>query len=122
MQILIENKITQTIEVGTPTTIFTFQKSYNFLSVKNVYITLLKIFIHVFTYFWLCWVIVAGSRGYTPVVVFPLQWLLLLWETDSRPPGFSSWRVGSVVGAHGLGCSRTCGIFPDQGSNHYPLH
>ena len=63
MQILIENKITQTIEVGTPTTIFTFQKSYNFLSVKNVYITLLKIFIHVFAYFWLCWVIVAGSRG-----------------------------------------------------------
>ena len=24
--------------------------------------------------------------------------------------------------AHGLSCSAACGIFPDQGSNPYPLH
>ena len=30
--------------------------------------------------------------------------------------------TGSVVVAHGLSCSSACGIFPDQGSNPYPLH
>ena len=30
--------------------------------------------------------------------------------------------MGSVVVAHGLSCSTTCGIFPDQGSNPCPLH
>ena len=38
-----------------------------------------------------------------------------------------SWSLGStvrpsVVVAHGLSCSVACGIFPDQGSNPYPLH
>ena len=28
----------------------------------------------------------------------------------------------SVVLVHGLSCSRSCGIFPDQGSNPCPLH
>ena len=28
----------------------------------------------------------------------------------------------TVVVAHGLSCSTTCGIFPDQGSNPCPLH
>ena len=32
------------------------------------------------------------------------------------------WSTGSVVVAHGLGCSAACGIFPDQGSNPCPLH
>ena len=42
--------------------------------------------------------------------------------------GFSccgAWALGaraSVVVAHGLSCSTACGIFPDQGSNPYPLH
>ena len=40
---------------------------------------------------------------------------LLLRSTGSR-------RAGSVVVAHGPGCSATCGIFPDQGSNPCPLH
>ena len=40
---------------------------------------------------------------------------LLLWSTGSR-------RAGSVVVAHGPGCSAACGIFPDQGSNLCPLH
>ena len=29
--------------------------------------------------------------------------------------------AGSVVVAHGLSCSAACGIFPDQGSNLFPL-
>ena len=33
-----------------------------------------------------------------------------------------SRRAGSVVVAHGPGCSVACGIFPDQGSNPCPLH
>ena len=30
--------------------------------------------------------------------------------------------TGSGVEAHGLGCITACGIFPNQGSNTYPLH
>ena len=30
--------------------------------------------------------------------------------------------LGSVAGAHGLSCSKACGIFPDQGSNPCLLH
>ena len=30
--------------------------------------------------------------------------------------------LGSVVVAHGLSCSRACGIFPDEGSNPCPLN
>ena len=36
-----------------------------------------------------------------------------------------AWALGggaSVAVAQGLGCSATCGIFPDQGSNPCPLH
>ena len=40
---------------------------------------------------------------------------LLLRSTGSR-------RAGSVVVAHGPSCCAACGIFPDQGSNPYPLH
>ena len=43
---------------------------------------------------------------------FSLRWILL-WNTGSR-------HADSVVVAHGLSCSTTCGIFPDQGSNPYP--
>ena len=68
--------------------------------------------------FWLCWVFVSGqglslageNRGYPS-----LPWLLFWQSTGSR-------RTGSVVVAHGLGCSTACGIFPDQGSNLCPLH
>ena len=30
--------------------------------------------------------------------------------------------MGSVAVAHRLSCSEACEIFPDQGSNWYPLH
>lgn len=39
---------------------------------------------------------------------FPIGWLLLLWTK------------GSILVAHGLGCSLTRGIFPDQGWNPCP--
>ena len=48
-------------------------------------------------------------------VGFSLQWLLLLRSVGSR-------HLGLVVVAHVLSRSMACGIFPDQGSNLYPLH
>ena len=95
---------------------------------KNVLrgdILALFFFIYLFIYFWLCWVFVS-VRGLSPVAasgghsssrcVGPsLSLPLLLWSTGSR-------RAGSVVVAHGPGCSAACGIFPDQGSSPCPLH
>ena len=82
-------------------------------------------FIHLFIYFWLCWVFVS-VRGLSPVAAsgghsslqcagLSLSRPLLLRSTGSR-------RAGSVVVAHGPSCSAACGIFPDQGSNPCPLH
>ena len=81
--------------------------------------------IHLFIYFWLCWVFVS-LRGLSLVAVsgghpssrctgLSLSRPLLLRSTGSR-------RASSVVVAHGPSCSVTCGIFPDQGSNPCPLH
>ena len=82
-------------------------------------------FLSFFLYFWLCWVFVSG-RGLSLVAAsgghsssrcagLSLSWPLLLRSTSSR-------RAGSVVVAHGPGCSAACGIFPDQGSNPCHLH
>ena len=78
-----------------------------------------------FIYFWLCWVfvsvqglsLVVASGGHSSLrcTGLSLSWPLLLRSTSSR-------RAGSVVVAHGPGCSAACGIFPDQGSNPCPLH
>ena len=77
-----------------------------------------------FLYFWLCWVFIS-VRGFSPVVPSG-------GHSSSQCAGLSpSWplvtehgsrRAGSVVVVHGLSCSVTCGIFPDQGSNSCPLH
>ena len=86
-----------------------------------------------FIYFWLRWAfvvarglsLVAVSGGYSSLwcVGFSLRWLLLFWSTGSRCVAFSHCgMLGSVVVAHGLSCSATCGIFPDQGWNPCPLH
>ena len=74
---------------------------------------------------WLCWVfvsvrglsLVAASGGHSSswCAGLSLSRPLLLQSTGSR-------RAGSVVVAHGPNCSAACGIFPDQGSNPYPLH
>ena len=68
-------------------------------------------------YFWLCWIFIAAqravaeSRGYSlRCMGFSLWCLPLLWST------------GSVVVAHGLCCSKACGIFLEQGSNLCSLH
>ena len=53
-----------------------------------------------------------------------------LWGSQSSvfaAPGLSSWgsqvlEYSSIVVAHRLSCSVTCGIFPDQGLNLYLLH
>ena len=81
--------------------------------------------VNLFIYFWLCWVFVSVRR-LSPVVAsgghsssrcagLSLSRPLLLRSTGSR-------RAGSVGVAHGPSCSAACGIFPDQGSNPYPLH
>ena len=53
--------------------------------------------------------------------VHRLQWL---WHMGSVVaavvPGLQS--TSSTVVAHGLSCSETCGVFPDQGSNLCLLH
>ena len=36
--------------------------------------------------------------------------------------GFTSWHMGSVVVAYGLGCCDACGILRDQGLNPHTLH
>ena len=87
------------------------------------YLSFFKIYL--FIYFWLCWVfvsvrglsLVAASRGHSSsrCTGLSLSRPLLLRSTGSR-------RAGSVVVAHGPSCSVACGIFPDQGSNPYPLH
>ena len=70
--------------------------------------------IHLFIYFWLCWVFVAArglslvvaSGGYSLLwcVGFSLQWLLLLRSTGSRCVGFSScssWALESRLSSCG---------------------
>ena len=80
---------------------------------------------YLFIYFWLCWVFVS-ARGLSPAVASGghsssrCAGLSLLRPLSLRSTG--SRRAGSVVVAHGLGCSAACGILPDQGSNPCPLH
>ena len=59
----------------------------------------------------------CGERGHSSsqCTGLSLSRPLLLRSTGSRC-------AGSVVVAHGPSCSAACGIFPDQGSNPYPLH
>ena len=61
--------------------------------------------------------LVAASGGHSSsrCMGLSLSRPLLLRSTGSR-------RAGSVVVAHGPSCSVACGIFPDQGSNLFPLH
>ena len=63
----------------------------------------------------------VSARGLSPVAASG-------GHSSSRCAGLSLSRplllrsAGSVVVAHGLSCSTACGIFPDQGSNPFPLH
>ena len=63
----------------------------------------------------------------------PLQWLRL-WSSGSRRTGCSGGSTGASCDSQalecagfggygaGLSCSKTCGIFLDQGPNSCPLH
>ena len=57
----------------------------------------------------------SGGHSSLWCVGLSLSWPLLLRSTGSR-------HTGSVVVAHRPRCSVACGIFPDQGSNPFPLH
>ena len=91
----------------------------------NSYMFLFFNFIYLFIYFWLCWVFVSvqglslvvasGGHSSSRCAGLSLSWPLLLRSTGSR-------RAGSVIVAHRPSRSAACGIFPDQGSNLYPLH
>ena len=65
----------------------------------------------------------AGYSSLQCAGFFSLWWLLLSQSMGSRRAGFSSCGTrASVVVAHGLSCSATCGIFRNQGSNLCSLH
>ena len=44
------------------------------------------------------------------------------FSCGAQAPGTRASVVGSVVTAHGLSCSESCGIFSDQGSTQCSLH
>ena len=73
--------------------------------------------------------LVADREGYSLLqcMGLSLQWLLWLWSTSSSTraavvavPGLESTASGVVM--HGLRCSESCRIFPNQGSNPCLLH
>ena len=102
----------------------------------HYFIFLINLFIYLFIFgcFAACRLsLVAASRGYSLLqcMGFSLRWRSM----GSRRVVFSSYgtwvsvvvacrlqSTGSVVVAHRLSCSVTCGIFLDQGSNPCPLH
>ena len=71
--------------------------------------------------------LVATSQAYPFLLCVSFSLLLLLQNTCSRLPGFSRCITQAQqlrcegARACGLSCSEACGIFPDQGSNPYPL-
>ena len=63
-----------------------------------------------FIYFWLCWIFVAAwafsSCSEQLFSCFSLQWLLLLWSTDSRVLEFQYlWPTGLVTLPQQVGSS-----------------
>lgn len=94
-------------------------------------------FFFFFKFSWQCWVFIAAHRfspvavseGYSLVAVCRLLIAVASLVAEHRlkgeqasvavNPGLQS--TASVVVAHGLSCSASCRIFPDEGSNLYPL-
>ena len=60
-------------------------------------------------------VVASGGHSSSRCTGLSLSRPLWLWSTGSR-------RTGSAIVAHGPSRSTACGIFPDQGSNLWPLH
>ena len=83
-------------------------------------------FKHFFNYyFWMCWdlhccVWAFSSWGEQGLLFVAVCGLFLAMASLVAAHGLQN--VGSVVVAHGLSHSVTCGIFPDQGLNPCPLH
>ena len=81
----------------------------------------LRLFIYLF-YFWPCWVFVAthglslavASEGYSSILQYMdfSLWWLLLFQSMGSTCALGTWT--SVVTAHRLICSVSCGIFQDQ--------
>ena len=72
---------------------------------------------------WLHWVFAAAwafsSCGWWRILLLPaLRRLVAVASLAKHRLEFA----GSVVAAHGFGCSAARGLFPDQGSNPCPLH
>ena len=90
-------------------------------------------YIFVFFNFWLRWVFVAAC-GFSLVAAsggpssISVRGLLMAGASPVVACGLQAHRlqsaqhVDSVVVAHGLSCSKACGIFPDQGSNPCPMY
>ena len=95
------------------------------IQVGNVTQGVINILKDLFVYFWLHWLfvvtrgrsLVAASGGYSLLQCtgFSLWWPPLLQGMD-----LSMWAL--VAAVHRLSYSASCGIFPDQGSNHCSLH
>ena len=75
-----------------------------------------------FDYFRPCWVFVAmhglpscGRQG----LFFAAHGLLVAMASLVAEHGL--WSSGSVVVTYGPSCFAACGVFPDQGSNPWPL-
>ena len=118
---------------------------YCVINIRKAVAKTLNIWIYFyFSIFWLYQVfiaahglsLVAEGKGLLQLQLAGvlLQWLLLL-SIGSRVHGLQqlqnmgsvavacrSQSTSSVVVAHRLSCSSTCGVFPDQGSNPCPLH
>ena len=92
-----------------------------------------------FNFFWLCRVFVAvcgfslvvANRGYSLAVMhgrlitvasLVAEHGLYGMQASVTTSCMSCKATGSVVVAHELSCPSVCGIFPNQGSNPYPLH
>ncbi|XP_054947572.1 uncharacterized protein [Physeter macrocephalus] len=64
--------------------------------------------------------LIVRAYQYTTLTSVQYAGLSLLWSLSLRSTGFG--RAGSVAMAHGPSRSAACGIFPDWGTNPYPLH
>ena len=118
------------VEIAFGLEMLSFLNDFLFIYLFLKYFSLLFFFLtlglfYLFIYLRLLWVFVS-ARGLSPVAAsgghsssrcagLSLSRPLLLRSIGSR-------RAGSVIVAHGPGCSAACGIFPDQGSNPCPLH
>ena len=69
--------------------------------------------------------LLVESGGYCLVAARKLLLLVVSLVSEHKLQAFGLQYLqlmGLAVVVHRLGCSEACGMFPDQGSNPYPLH